>query len=129
MRKAGRGVPGLVGEHIRRINVNLTCEVFEDVIVVHAPEEVAGEQAGVFEGYVAALEQRKVVLDLDGTELLDSRGLSVLLDLHDQLRQQNGEIKIAVTNGTNRKILEITRIDHQLEVFESVVDAVRSFHG
>lgn len=109
--------------------MNLACEVFEDVIVVHAPEEVAGDQADTFGGCVAGLEQRKVVLDLDGTELLDSRGLSVLLDLHDQLRQQEGELKIAVTNGTNRKILEITRIDHQLEVFESVVDAVRSFHG
>ncbi len=109
--------------------MNLAHEVFEDVIVVHAPEEIAGDQADTFEGCVAGLEQRKVVLDLDGTELLDSRGLSVLLDLHDQLRRQEGEIKIAVTNSTNRKILEITRIDHQLEVFESVVDAVRSFHG
>jgi anti-anti-sigma regulatory factor len=37
-------------------------------------------------------------------------------------------MKIAVANPANRKILEITRLDQQIEVFESVVEAVRSFH-
>lgn len=109
--------------------MNLACEVFEDVVVVHAPDELAGDQAGAFENYVRQLEQRKVVVDLDGTELLDSRGLTVLLDANDHLRECGGELKVAVTNSVNRKILEITRIDHQLEVHESVVDAVRSFQS
>ncbi len=39
-----------------------------------------------------------------------------------------GEAKIAATNLNNRKIFEITRLDQQLEVFDSVVDAVKSFH-
>jgi hypothetical protein len=30
-------------------------------------------------------------------------------------------------NAVNRKILDITRLDQQLEVFESVIDAVKSF--
>jgi anti-anti-sigma regulatory factor len=38
-----------------------------------------------------------------------------------------GEVKIATTNPTNRKILEITRLDQQLEVFEDIVGAVRTF--
>ena len=38
---------------------------------------------------------------------------------------QGGEVKIATTNAANRKILEITRLDRQLEVFQSVIDAVQ----
>jgi anti-anti-sigma regulatory factor len=38
-----------------------------------------------------------------------------------------GDLKIATSNPINRKILELTRLDQQLEVFDSVVDAVKSF--
>jgi hypothetical protein len=36
-------------------------------------------------------------------------------------------MKICTTNATNRKILEITRLDERLEVFDSLIDAVRSY--
>ena len=38
-----------------------------------------------------------------------------------------GDLKIAASNLANRKILEITRLDQQLEVFDTVIDAVKSF--
>ena len=38
-----------------------------------------------------------------------------------------GDLKIATSNKANRKILEITRLDEQLEVFDTVIDAVKSF--
>jgi len=59
--------------------------------------------------------------------MINSRGLTSLLDGQDRLREEDGELKIATTNATNRKILEITRLDQQLEVFDSVIDAVKSF--
>ncbi len=108
--------------------MNLPTEIFGDVIVVHTPDELGDDQAESFESYVPTLERGNVVLDLDNTELLDSAGLTALLNVHDRLRQQNGDVKIATTNFTNRKILEITRLDQQLEVFSSVIDAVKSFH-
>jgi len=36
-------------------------------------------------------------------------------------------LKISTDSAVNRKILEITRLDQQLEVFDSVIDAVKSF--
>jgi anti-anti-sigma regulatory factor len=68
------------------------------------------------------------VLDLDGTESIDSKGLTSLLDVQDALREKLGDLKLATNNVYNRKILELTRLDQQLEVFESVMDAVKSFH-
>jgi anti-anti-sigma factor len=107
--------------------MNLPTEIFGDVIVVHTPGEFGGDQSEQFAGYVSGLERRNVVADLDSTEMLDSSGLTALLDARDRLRGEGGQLKIATTNFTNRKILEITRLDRQLEIFDSVVDAVKSF--
>ena len=107
--------------------LNLPSEVFGEVIVVHTPEELAGDNASQFESYVVALDRPNVVLDVDSTENFDSEGLSALLDTQESLQEHNGQLKIAATNATNRKILEITRIDQEIEVFQSVLDAVKSF--
>ena len=107
--------------------MNLPTEVFGNVIVVHTPDELGGEQALSFETFLKRVEPHRVVLDLDNTESIDSAGLTALLDAQDHLRELGGDVKIATTNVTNRTILQITRLDQQLEVFESVIDAVKSF--
>jgi anti-sigma B factor antagonist len=107
--------------------MNLPTEIFGDVIVVHTPEELGADQSEDLEAYLLTLERKDVVLDLDNTETIDSRGLTALLSAQDKLREDRGEIKIAATNPTNRKVFEITRLDQQLEVFDSVIDAVKSF--
>lgn len=107
--------------------MNLPTEIFGDVIVVHTPEELGADQVEGFDAFVPTLERHSVVFDLDNTETLDSKGLTALLDAQEKLRADGGEVKIATTNATNRKIFELTRLDQQLEVFDSVVDAVKSF--
>ncbi len=108
--------------------MKLPTEIFGDVIVVHTPEELGSDQCDDFESLLPTLERNHIVLDLDNTETLDSKGLTAMLNVQETLREAAGEVKIATTNATNRKILEVTRIDQQLEVFDSVVDAVKSFH-
>jgi anti-sigma B factor antagonist len=107
--------------------MNLPTEIFDDVIVVHTPEDLGSEQVDGFEACVSRLERKNVVLDLDDTESLDSRGLTALLDVQEKLRAAQGDVKVAVTCPAIRKILEITRLDQHLEVFDSVVDAVKSY--
>ncbi len=107
--------------------MNLPTEVFGNVVVVHAPEEVGEDQAPGFEAFITALEQHHVVLDLDNSEMIDSFGLTAILESQDNLREMHGDLKIACANTVNRKILEITRMEDRLDVFDSVIDAVRSF--
>ena len=107
--------------------MNLPTEVFGEVAVVHAPDELGDEQAPALLAFCTSLGQSRIVLDLDGTEALDSAGLTVLLDTQERLRANGGDLKIATTNNVNRKILEVTRLDQNLEAFEGVIDAVRSF--
>jgi anti-anti-sigma factor len=109
--------------------MTLTSETFGSVIVVHSPDDLSAEQAINFETGLRNVEPVCVVLDMDNTELLDSAGLTAILDARDALRERSGDLKVATTNATNRKILEITRLDEQLEVFESVIDAVKSYQA
>lgn len=102
-------------------------EKFGTVAVVHAPEELGADQADAFQAYLVGLQTPHLVLDLDNTELLDSAGLAAMLDVQDRLHETGGQLRIATTNAANRKILEITRLDRQLEVFDSVIEAVKSF--
>jgi anti-sigma B factor antagonist len=108
--------------------MNLQTEIFGDVIVIHTPEELGADQCSALEVFEPSDERPSAVLDLDATETIDSRGLTALLNIQDKFRDKLGEAKIATSNATNRKVLEITRLDQQIEVFESVVDAVKSFH-
>ncbi len=107
--------------------MNLPTEIFGNVVVVHAPEELGGDQTDAFVACIAGLNRPNVVMDLDCTETLDSRGLEAVLEAQTRLHERGGDVKIATTNSMNRKILEITRLDQQLEVFDSVVEAVTAF--
>ncbi len=107
--------------------MKMPTEVFGDVVIVHAPEELGADIATQFRNYVTTLGQQKVVVDFDGTESFDSEGLEAVLDALDELREGNGDLKIISSNNVNRKILEITRMNQRLEVFDSVIDAVKSF--
>ena len=59
------------------------------------------------------------MLDLDATETLDSDGLTALLERPGPAPRTGRRLKLATTNANNRKILEITRLDQHLEVFEA----------
>jgi anti-sigma B factor antagonist len=107
--------------------MNLATEIFGDCVVVHAPQDLGRDQADRFEGFIRALDRVQVVLDLDNVEQVDSDGLTALVDAQEQLKAIGGDLKIATGNVVNRKILEITRLDRQFDVFESVIDAVKSY--
>jgi anti-sigma B factor antagonist len=107
--------------------MKLPTEVFGNVVVVHTPEELSADTAGQLERFLTSLERSSVVVDLDGSETIDSGGLEALLGAQESLRAITGDLKISSNNAANRKILEITRLDQQLEVFDTVIEAVKSF--
>jgi anti-anti-sigma factor len=107
--------------------MKLPTEIFGDVIVVHTPEELGADTSVQLERFLTSQERSNVIVDLDGSETIDSGGLEALLTAQEALRALSGDLKIATTNKANRKILEITRLDERLEVFETVIDAVKSF--
>lgn len=107
--------------------MNLPTEIFGDVVVVHTPDDLNEDFADSFSMFLKNLGQTKVIVDLDGSESFKSEGLEALLDAQEAMRSQLGDLKVMTGSHVNRKILEITRLDNQFEVFDSVIDAVRSF--
>ena len=107
--------------------MKLPTEVFGEVVVVHTPEELGADTAPLLEKFLTSQERNSVIVDLDGSETIDSGGLEALLSAQEALRALHGDLKISTGNLANRKILEITRLDEQIEVFETVIDAVKSF--
>ncbi|GIW92492.1 MAG: hypothetical protein KatS3mg110_0533 [Pirellulaceae bacterium] len=107
--------------------MRLTTETFGNVIIVHTPDDLTSDNAAEVERYLTSLPQSRIVVDLDNTEAIDSAGLTMLLNVQEALRSDGGDLKLMVTNAVNRKILEITRLDQQLDVYDTVVEAVKSF--
>jgi anti-sigma B factor antagonist len=107
--------------------MKLPTEVFGDVVVVHTPEELGADTSVQLERFLTSQERSNVIVDLDGSETIESGGLEALLSAQEALRALHGDLKVATSNAANRKILEITRLDEQLEVFDTVIDAVKSF--
>lgn len=107
--------------------MNASTEVFGDCVVVHAPQDLGREAADRLAIFLRSLDKVQVVLDLDDVEQIDSAGLTMLLDAQEELRALTGDLKISTAAAVNRKILEITRLDRQLDVFDSVIDAVKSY--
>lgn len=52
-----------------------------------------------------------VVVDLSGTDFLDSTGLGALVAALKRLRMKDGEIRIVCSSGHVRKVFEITSLD------------------
>lgn len=109
--------------------MKLPTEIFGNVIVVHTPEELSADTAGQLEAFLTSLDRSQVIIDMNGSETIESGGLEALLGAQETLRALGGDVKISTSNNSNLKILEMTRLDQQLEVFESVIDAVKSFAG
>ena len=99
-------------------------------MVARMPDELTDDTSTEFvNALTAAINEQhfQVVLQMDHSETLDSAGLEALLDIQDLTREQGGNLKISGLEDPGRKILEITRIDQRIDLFDSVIDAVSSF--
>lgn len=108
----------------------INTETFGRVLVAHIPEEFHEDAAReLMNALETPVSQGTVcvVAQMDRTETLDSAGLTALLDLRDELRQHGGNLKVCSLTETGQKLFEITRLDHHLDTFDSVIDAVASF--
>jgi len=96
----------------------ITAETVGRVLVAHTPEELneenARERMNVLERPVSQ-GAVCVVAQMDRTESLDSAGLTALLDLRDELRQHNGNLKVCNLSETGQKVFEVTRLDNYLD--------------
>jgi anti-anti-sigma factor len=69
----------------------------------------------------------RIVVNLQRTPLIDSRGLEILLDASARCGHRGGALVLAAPNTLCRDILRITGVEADFAVFDDVVTAVGSF--
>ena len=83
--------------------------------------------APVFEkglGEITAGEEKLLVLDLAGLEYISSAGLRVILGAAKILKARGGEIRLAGTTGSVRKVFQISGFFSLFKNFDSKEEAL-----
>jgi anti-anti-sigma factor len=71
-------------------------------------------------------EQTEIILDCKGLSFLDSEALQLLVNMHDELRNRSGKLKIVGLNAVCRDIMIVTRLINVFYVYENIHDAVKN---
>ncbi len=61
-----------------------------------------------------------VVIDLSGVDFIDSTGLGVLMGAAKRVRSAEGDIRLVMVGSRLADLIELTRLDRVLDVFDSV---------
>lgn len=110
--------------------MQITTEIFGNVLVAHTPDELTEDNSQALKDALEKqLDQRcsNVVLQMDRSDHFDSTGLCLLMELHESLRLQGGNMVLCGLTDVGRKILEMTRLDLRIDTYDSVIDAVSSY--
>ena len=110
--------------------MRIEMQKYNDIIVLQLQGEFTGEAVASFEDAVSnAFAQRVfgLVLDMSKVVELDSRSLEQLMTLNEQCRDKMRQLKLAGLDETCEKILEITRLLPQFDVYGELTEAVKSF--
>ncbi|MCY3578383.1 MAG: STAS domain-containing protein [bacterium] len=66
---------------------------------------------------------QNVVIDLSGVDFIDSTGLGVLMGAAKRVRSAGGDIRLVMVGSRLADLIELTRLDRVLDVFDSIAAA------
>jgi anti-sigma B factor antagonist len=110
--------------------MQLSTEKIGDVTVVtvNSPELDAGN-AEEFRGQMDSVLQgcRKLVLDLERVQFVDSSGCGVILACLKGLAQAGGDLKLCCVNPVVRTVFDLIRLHKICEILGTRDEAVKAF--
>src|SRR5215510_880966 len=77
---------------------------------------VNGETDALIDAVHSYANSRVIVLDFAGVEIIDARGLGILLELREVTQSKGIEFRMINVNRPVQQMLELTRLDSLLEV-------------
>ena len=102
------------------------------VVVKRMPERVNARSARQFWRDVQpflSVDRPQLVFDLSPVVQLDAAGVEMLLRCMSEAHKRDGDLKLASLSQHAAVVLELTRTERLFEIYESSIDAVRSFSG
>lgn len=70
---------------------------------------------------------KKVILDLEKVEWINSSGLGILISAMTTMRSSGGNLKLSNIPDRIRNLLSITKLDKIFESYNSIEEAVESY--
>jgi len=110
--------------------MRIETQKYNDIIVLGLQGEFTAEAVKAFEDAASgafASRVSGVVLDMTKVVQMDSKALEHLVTLNEQCRERMRQLKLAGLDETCHKILEITRLLPQFDVYAELAEAVKSF--
>lgn len=110
--------------------LKIKTEDRDHVAVVHLSGEFAGEASEQLRRTIIErldTNARDFVLDFDGVEIIDSRGLETLLWVEERTAERLGQVRVAATQGDLATVFHITRMNQRFPASADVDAALATF--
>jgi anti-anti-sigma factor len=103
-----------------------------DGVRVSVEGELAGSSAYTLDSElrrVEATHPARLLLDLSALAFIDSAGLARLLAAHRRAQREGRRLIVVQGTGAVRRLLALTALDHQLDVFVDAGSAAADAHA
>ena len=100
------------------------------VTVIEIPERLTADASYDLKRLIKELVdsgKTRIVINLKGTEYMDSSGLGAIVSKIAVARSSGGDIRLACVSKFVADLLELTHIDQILKIFDDIEQAVNSF--
>ncbi len=105
-------------------------EIDNDVLIITAD---GGLNADTSEKFILSIEKlvdaglKKMIVDCDKLDYISSSGLAVLVRLHNRMKHQGSDVKLASVTGALPNILQVTGLNKLFEIYPHVNRARLAF--
>jgi len=108
----------------------LRTEYVDGVIIVQLPDGISHTNRKAFEKDMEPIldENSEVLFDMTQVTRLDSVGLGAILGCLKRLKANGGDLKLYGTSRQIRTLLELVRMHHVLDIFNTRREALESYH-
>jgi anti-sigma B factor antagonist len=112
------------------LQLKLDTRMVDDVVVIDASGKIVfGEESSQLRDAVKKLiaEHKKIVLNLAGTNYIDSGGLGTLVSLYTSANTAGASLKLANLTQRIGDLLQVTKLLTVFDVYDSEQKALDSF--
>ena len=98
-------------------------EIDNDVLIITAD---GGLNADTSEQFILSIEKlvdaglKKMIVDCDKLDYISSSGLGVLVRLHNRMKRQGSDVKLASVKGALASVLQVTGLNKLFEIYPDV---------
>jgi anti-sigma B factor antagonist len=110
--------------------MRIKTQDYNEVTVIELQGELDGEMSGTLRNTMTDIVtggKAGVVLHISGVGFIDSEGLELLLWAKEYCAENHCQLRIAGLDENCSKILEVTRLESEFDLYAELAEAVKSF--